>query len=428
MAEYKEKEDVILEKAFIVGVNLGEQASFEQSMTELMNLAEACNMEVVGKIEQNLPAPHQSLYIGTGKVAEVLEGARYSEADIVIFNDTLSPTQIRNLQKELDMPILDRTALILEIFKSRAKTREAKLQVEVAQLKYLMPRLVGLHASLGRQGGGSGLSNKGSGEKKIELDKRRIHIRIHELEKELKQIEKERETRRKQRMNSGIPRVALVGYTNAGKSTLMNAMVEEYVGDDTKKVLEKDMLFATLDTTVRKIALKGKTFLLSDTVGFVSKLPHDLVKAFRSTLEEVREADLLLHVVDFSDENFKEQVAVTKETLAELKADHIPTIYVYNKADLKVDILPLVRENSIYMSAKTKAGLEELVELIQKYVFNDYKECEMLIPYDKGQIVSYLNEQATVKQTEYLENGIKIEVCCKKRDYEKYKEYLLKRE
>lgn len=415
------------ERALIVGLHVDGNIDFEHSMEELLNLVMACDMDPVARVDQNLPSATQGYYIGTGKVLEVKDIAVSEEVDIIIFNDALTPTQLRNLQSELELPILDRTALILEIFSKRAKTREAKMQVEVARLQYLMPRLVGLHASLGRQGGGSGVSNKGSGEKKIDLDKRRIKDRIHELEQELKQVAHDREVQRKQRMNSGIPRVALVGYTNAGKSTIMNSFVDKYVKDDEKKVFAKDMLFATLDTTVRKIAPKdGKPFLLSDTVGFVSKLPHDLVKAFRSTLEEVRGADLLLHVVDFSDENFKEQISITENTLLELGADNIPVIYVYNKAELKLDLLPLIKDNSIYMSAKTKEGLDELQELIEKKLFNTYRNCDMLIPYTDGQILSYFKEHTTVDKTEYMEDGIHIKVHCSEKDYQKYRQYLVK--
>lgn len=412
------------ERVLLVGVNTGNGEDFRYSMKELKSLVEACHMEVVEKVEQNLQNPTQALYIGTGKLEEIKELASDTKTDVIIFNDTLSPTQLRNLQRELELPVLDRTALILDIFTRRAKTREAKLQVEVASLQYMLPRLVGLHAALSRQGGGSGLANKGAGEKKLELDKRKITHRMHELESELKQVAKERVTQRKKRAESGIPRVALVGYTNAGKSTIMNRMVEAFVGEEEKKVLEQDMLFATLDTTVRRIPRKNnKDFLLSDTVGFISKLPHNLVKAFRSTLEEAREADLLLHVIDFSDVNYKEQLEVTRETLKELEAEHIPTICIYNKADLVLGELPVQKENSIYMSAKTKEGFPQLLEMIEKSIYSDYVNCKLLLPYDLGSITSYLNEAAVIETSEYLEQGILMTLQCSARDYNKYKEY-----
>ncbi|MBQ7925466.1 MAG: GTPase HflX, partial [Lachnospiraceae bacterium] len=305
---------------------------FEHSMEELKNLAEAAGKKVVGIITQKLDMPNKSLYIGTGKIREVKEYASECGANEIIFDNALSPSQIRNLVRELDMPISDRTNLILEIFAIRAQTREAKLQVETARLQYMLPRLVGLHESLSRQGGGSGsMSNKGAGEKKLELDRRRIEHRIAELRKELEQIAGNRITQRGKRDRSGIPQVALVGYTNAGKSTLLNQMVEYYGDGEEKKVLEKNMLFATLETSVRRIDNgRNQPFFLVDTVGFIDKLPHGLVKAFRSTLEEVRYADLLVHVVDFSDENHKQHMEVTLETLKELEAAGIPQLVIYN--------------------------------------------------------------------------------------------------
>ena len=235
---------------------------------------------------------------------------------MVVFDNGLSPIQLRNLSRDLDCPVMDRTTLILEIFSARAKTREAKLQVEVARLQYMLPRLVGLHDALSRQGGASGaMSNKGAGEKKLELDRRRLEQRLTTMRRELEKISGERETQRKKRAASGIPRVALVGYTNAGKSTVMNAMLSAYDGEGEKMVYEEDMLFATLDTTVRRITPPDQNdFLLSDTVGYISNRPHSLVKAFRSTLEEVREADLLIQVIDYSDENYTEHIRVTEET------------------------------------------------------------------------------------------------------------------
>ncbi|MDO4282233.1 MAG: GTPase HflX [Clostridia bacterium] len=414
-------------QVLIVGVNINDKEYFNESMEELISLVEACNMEVCGRIEQNLKVVNKPLYIGTGKVVEVKEKAKECHAEVIVFNNELSPTQLRNLQKDLDMPILDRTSLILEIFSTRAKTREAKLQVEVAKLQYMLPRLVGLHESLGRQGGASGLSNKGAGEKKLELDRRRIEDKLTELRKELEEVEQERNTQRKQRNESGIPKVALVGYTNAGKSTLMNAMVDMYLKDDTKKVMEKDMLFATLETSVRKITLENnKSFLLSDTVGFISELPHNLVKAFRSTLEEVKCADLLLNVIDYSDQNYEEHIKVTKETLKSLGADEIPVIYVFNKSDLMLDRLPLIDDNEIYMSASNKKGMKELIELISSRIYTDYIDCEMLVPFDKGNIVSYFNNHATIKETEYLESGTLLKMNCKLSDYNKYIEYVKK--
>ena len=292
---------------------------------------------------------------------------------------------------------------------------------------------------LSRQGGGSGgLSNKGAGEKKLELDKRKIRHRISELKKELREVEKNRETQRKRRLVQGIPQVALVGYTNAGKSTLLNAFIDKYEENEEKKedrkVMAKNMLFATLDTTVRKIHLPDKReFLLSDTVGFISKLPHNLVEAFHSTLEEVKFANLLLEVVDYSDEHYMDHMEVTRQTLKELGADEIPCIHVFNKCDIakangREDVpaeLPHIGKDCIYMAAGQNIGLEELVQLISNHIYQNYVECTMLIPYTEGALVSYFNENATVKETEYEAEGTKITMSCLLKDLKKYKEYVI---
>ena len=418
-----------ISRVLLVGVNVDDNPDFETSMEELESLAEACEMEVAAKIEQNLSSLNPAYYIGSGKVKEVQETVEQMDLDYVIFDETLSPSQLKNLQKEVGVPIMDRTNLILEIFSRRAKTREARLQVESANLQYMLPRLVGMREALGRQAGASGsMSNKGTGEKQIELDRRKIEKRISELRRELEAIEHDRNTQRKRRNDSSLPQVALVGYTNAGKSTLMNKMVETYVGKEEKMVVAKDMLFATLDTTVRKINQNDrKDFLLSDTVGFISKLPHGLVKAFRSTLDEVRYADLLLQIVDASDEHYREHIQVTEETLRELGAEKIPCIYVMNKADLimEKEELPRIDGNKIFMSARDGIGLQELLQMIKKRVFSGNREGIFLIPYEKGEIVSYLNSNATVSSQEYLAEGVKLFVDCRESDYSKYREYLL---
>ncbi|MDA1759499.1 GTPase HflX [Bacillus cereus] len=416
----------ILQRAVLVGVNLGNEDDFAYSMEELTNLAEACDVEVIGQVTQNLQRVNPSHYIGKGKIEEVAAYVQEIDANMVIFNDELSPSQIRNLEEDLDCKVIDRTILILDIFAQRAKTKEAQLQVEVAHLQYMMPRLIGLRESLGRQSGGVGTKNKGVGEKKLELDRRKIEEQISVLNKDLEALVAQRQTQRKQRKKNEIPVVALVGYTNAGKSTTMNAMLEIYNGTEEKQVFEKDMLFATLETSVRNIDLPdNKSFLLTDTVGFVSKLPHHLVKAFRSTLEEVAEADLLIHVVDYANPNYEQLIDITNETLKKIGVENIPTIYAYNKSDM-VDVeIPKVQEDRVYLSAKKHVGMEELVEMIRSHIYKEYTKCEMLIPYDQGQVVSYFNNHAHVLSTSYENEGTKMTLECKTSDYEKYKRFAI---
>ncbi|TCZ76314.1 GTPase HflX [Paenibacillus albiflavus] len=417
------------QKAILVGVNLNNQSDYEfdYSMEELSNLTEACDVEVVGQITQNLQKVNSSHYIGTGKIQEVAALLEEREGNIVIFNDELSPSQIRNLEADLDCKVIDRTILILDIFASRAKTREAQLQVEVAQLQYMLPRLVGLRESLGRQGGGGvGTKNKGVGETKLELDRRRIEEKISILSKELEALVAHRQTQRKKRKKNEVSVVSLVGYTNAGKSTIMNAMVERHSQTEAKQVFEKDMLFATLETSVRSIELPdNKSFLLTDTVGFVSKLPHHLVKAFRSTLEEVAEADLLIHVVDYSNPNYKQLIQITQDTLKDIGIENIPTIYAYNKADLVEIEIPSLQGETVYLSAKQRIGIDELIELIRKHIFKDYVQCKMLIPYDEGGLVSYFNDHAKILSTDYENEGTMLTLECKRSDMEKYQKFVL---
>lgn len=430
MEEHLTDTESAYERVLLVGVDDGSaEVDFEGSMEELKSLAKACFMEPVGMITQKMESVNKGLYIGTGKVQEVKEAAELLEAGVIVFDDTLTPSQLRNLQKELDLAILDRTTLILDIFETRARTREAKLQVESARLKYLLPRLVGMHKALTRQGGTSGsMSSRGAGEKKLELDRRRIEHRISELSKELEEVSRERLVQRKKRNSSRIPLVALVGYTNAGKSTIMNSLVDKYVKEEEKRVLEKDMLFATLDTTVRRINTgSNKDFLLSDTVGFIHKLPHGLIKAFHSTLEEVEGADLLLQVVDYSDPYHKEQMETTGKTLLELKAGDIPMITVFNKADKcgeKISYPKIVGKDKIYLCAKEDASIDLLTDMILDRIYEDYVPAEFLIPYEDGRTLSYFMENAHVTDKEYQEKGTLIKVKCHKADRDKYKDYL----
>ena len=412
----------IIQRAILVGVDLNNDKNFDYSVEELKNLAEACSVEVADVLTQKLERVNSAHYIGSGKVEEVAHLVAKNDANLVIFNDELSPSQIRNLEHELQCKVIDRTILILDIFASRAKTREAQLQVEVAQLKYMMPRLIGLNASLSRQAGGIG--SKGPGEKKLELDRRRIEEQIHKLSKELDALVLARQNQRKLRKKNATPVVALVGYTNAGKSTTMNALLNVSNAEADKSVFEKNMLFATLETSTRQIQLPdNKQFLLTDTVGFVSKLPHQLVKAFRSTLEEVTEADLLLHVVDLSHPEFQAQIEITNKVLDELGVKETPMVYVYNKADLVDNEFTPSTQEAVRISAKNLTNIDTLINSIKSHLFHHYVKETFLIPYDKGNIISYLNDHATVFETEYLDNGTLITVECSDQDVERFHQY-----
>jgi len=415
------------QKVLLVGVNLNDEFYFFKSMSELEELVKACQMLPIGSVVQNLKEINSAFYVGSGKLEEIKDKINELHPDLVVFNNELSPSQLKNLELKLDIQILDRTSIILNIFALRAKTNEAKMQVEISKLRYMLPRLSGLHLSLGRQGGGSGFSNKGSGEKQIELDRRIIEDRISKLNKELSEIETRRNIQRRKRSDSEIPLVSLVGYTNAGKSTLLNTLVDLSLSDETKKVYEEDMLFATLETSIRKIKIKdGKEFLLSDTVGFIRELPHMLIKAFRSTLDEVKNSDLLLHVVDFSNEEYEENIRVTNSTLKEIGADNIPVIYVFNKCDEVNDIkLPYVDGNKVYISAKNNIGINELINVISNNIFKEYVTCKMEIPFKRGDIVSYLKEKYDFISTQYTNDGTLIEICLNKKDYGKYKNYII---
>lgn len=420
--------DVLVERAVLVGVNRQNDEHFDYSMEELANLAEAIEVEVVGTVTQNLERPNPSHYVGGGKIEEIRNFYDGTDANLVIFNDELSPSQIRNLENGLECKVIDRTMLILDIFARRARTREARMQVELAQLQYMLPRLVGLRASLSRQGGGTGggFQNKGAGETKLELDRRVIEDQIAKLNRDLESVKGQRETQRKRRQKSGLPVVSLVGYTNAGKSTLMNALLEKVDAEIDKQVFEKDMLFATLDTSVRQVKLPdNKAFLLTDTVGFVGQLPHHLVKAFRSTLEEARDANLLLQVVDVSHEEHRFMMDVTNETLVDVGVENVPTINVFNKADLANVPYPKVKGNNVWLSAKEGEGLEELVELIKEFIFDQYVTCKVLVPFDRGDVVSYLNDQANVKSVEYEETGTMMTVEMLINDRKKYEEFVV---
>ena len=403
-------------------------SDFEHSMEEMESLIEACDMEVAGVLTQKLPHPEAGTYLGSGKVEELSQLASALNVQYCIFEGNLSPAQLKNIINIVNVPIWDRTTLILEIFSRRAKTKEARLQVESAYLQYMLPRLSGMWQHLGRQGGGGGSrANKGVGETQLELDRRMIKQRIGELKRELDDITSTRNVQRAGRMKGGVGRVALVGYTNAGKSTLMNLMLRSNDCDDEKMVFEKDMLFATLDTSIRRIEVEGnKDFLLSDTVGFIENLPHGLVKAFRSTLEEAIFADLLLIVLDASDPYYRQHRKVTEDTLKGLGADNIPRIYVMNKSDLLQDRnwqIPKMKNDEIWMSAATGEGLAELIMMITSVIYADSQVITVMLPFARGDIVNRLHTQANIIEEEYTAEGIRIRVDCPQAiagDIEKY--------
>ncbi|MBR0508452.1 MAG: GTPase HflX [Clostridia bacterium] len=385
------------ERAVLVGIDNDDGYD---TLEELRALADTAGVNVVHIERQRKRPVDNGTYVGSGKADELRLIGSATEADVFIFDDELTAIQIRNLESILGTPVIDRTMLILDIFASRATTREGKLQVELSQLKYRLPRLLGVGVAMSRQGA-SGVGMRGPGEKKLEIDRRRIHRRIYELEQELKEVEKQRTIRRSVRRKSEVPVVALVGYTNAGKSTLLNALSDS-------DVLAEDKLFATLDPVVRSITLpNGTPCLISDTVGFINKLPHELVQAFRSTLEEVRDADLILHVVDASCPYYEVQMRVTGQVLESLGAGNTPCIEVYNKCDLP-DAIPGKRENAVSISARTGRGLDALLARIERELNRSQERVELVIPYDRYDAVRVLHEIGTVLSESHEADGTHV--------------------
>ena len=415
-------------RAIVVGLQW--RGDISRSMDELEGLCEADGIEVVGRVEQSLPRPDNATLIGSGKVIELAELCENMEVDTVVFNDELSGVQIRNLEDALGVRVIDRTILILDIFADRAVSPEGKLQVELAQLQYRMPRLTGFGRALSRLGGGIG--TRGPGEKKLETDRRHIAGRIDDIKAELKKISKTRKIQRAERDKNEIPVVALMGYTNSGKSAIMNAMIkmssELQNSEGSDKIVEsKNMLFATLDAQHRKITLgKGMDFVLIDTVGFVSGLPHSLVEAFKSTLEEVRDADLLIHVVDAAYENRDFQIEVTENVIKQLTPKDTPVIMAYNKMDIAEERpIDATQNEAVYVSAKTGMGMDELAEKISQVIFGSMREAQLLIPYDKGNITSYLHENGQITNMTYEEQGTLITGKFKAEDVKKYEEFII---
>ncbi|MDR2131931.1 MAG: GTPase HflX [Clostridiales Family XIII bacterium] len=412
-------------RAILVGIE-EERDGGARSMDELAALAEAAGAEVAGILPQVRATPDRRTYIGKGKLEELAELCAAMEADTVICNDELSGIQLRNLEDRLGLRVIDRTILILDIFAARAGSKEGKLQVELAQLRYRLPRLTGFGKALSSQG--AGIGTRGPGEKKLETDRRHIQSRVDEIKKELAEAAAHRQVQRARRKKSDLPLVALVGYTNAGKSAVMNRILRATENGD-KAVLEKDMLFATLDTYRRRIRMNdNKEFILVDTVGFVSKLPHSLVKAFRATLEEVAEADLLVHVVDASRADCDFQIDVVSEVLAELGASGNDTITVYNKADLLDDSARALRvpPGVPAVSATRGDNMDELLAAMESAIFQDLQSVRLLIPYDRGDIVSYLSEKTPVSERAYTEEGTLVVTKLREADRRRLAPYALR--
>lgn len=392
------------ERAVLVGLRchsfgMDENAD-EETLAELAALVETAGAETVAMTLQTRPAPDARTFIGEGKAQEVKELAEANEADLIIFDNELSPSQMRVLEEMTDKTVLDRSALILDIFAQRARTGEGKLQVELAQYQYILPRLAGLGHAMSRLGGGIG--TRGPGESKLESDRRHIRRRIDKLREDLEQVRQVRAVQRRQRKKTELPLVAIVGYTNAGKSTLLNLLTDAGIEAN-------DRLFDTLDPTTRKKRISDtQEILLSDTVGFIRKLPHHLVSAFKATLEELAYADLLLHVVDVSDPNWEIHAATVDKVIEQLGAQEIPRVMVYNKAD-KCDELPAARDGVLF-SAKTGEGTEALLAAIEKALGRGKHEMHLCIPYSDGAALDVLHREGQVKSIEYGESGTLVTV------------------
>ena len=405
-----ENNDIKIERAVLAGLSANSmdisERSTDISMAELAALVETAGGETVGMFIQNRPTPEPRSFIGDGKVAELKDFIERNECDLAVFDNELSPSQMRVLSEELGVKVLDRSGLILDIFAQRARTREGQLQVELAQYKYLLPRLTGMWTHLVRQtasGGSSPIGTRGPGETQLETDRRHIRRKIQKLEEELAAVRKVRSTQRRKRDKNDVPVVALVGYTNAGKSTLLNCLT----GAD---IPANDRLFDTLDTTTRKLRVDEFTeVLISDTVGFIRKLPHHLIEAFKATLEELSYADVLLHVIDISNPDWEEQARIVDSLINQLGANETPCIRVYNKCDAYVGILPH-GEDIVCLSAKSGEGVQELVQALSGLLDKGRHHVTLKIPYSSAGVADLLNREAVVIRMEYTDEGIEAEV------------------
>lgn len=419
---------VMFERAILIGMEWGRNDSLwtvDDSLEELKQLADTAGATVIKKFIQKRPKPDPAFFIGRGKVQELALYAQQENIDLCIFDDELSPAQQRNIESVMGIRILDRTALILDIFAQRARTNEGKLQVELAQLQYTLPRIMGKGLMLSRLGGGIG--TRGPGETKLEVDRRRIRDRIAFINDQIEKVKAVRSLHRSKRKKNNVFEVSLVGYTNAGKSTLLNTLTNS-------DIYAKDQLFATLDPTTRQLTLPNKQeIIITDTVGFIQRLPHQLIAAFRSTLEVVTEADLLVHVIDISHELFKEQAAAVHEVLKEIGAETKPVITVYNKIDKlppdsKLTDRLALEEDTVCISAAKKLNIESLQQMIESHLKSKAVEVTLCIPYAETAKAAQLHETANVLEQEYTENGAVMKVILPVEDLDAYNEYILKSE
>ncbi len=419
-----ENNDIRTERAVLAGLAAASmepaERSSEISMQELAALVETAGGEAIGMMIQNRPTPDPRSFIGDGKVAELKAFIDMNDCDLAVFDNELSPSQMRVLGEELGVKVLDRSGLILDIFAQRAQTREGQLQVELAQYKYLLPRLTGMWTHLVRQtasGGSSPIGTRGPGETQLETDRRHIRRKIQKLEEELAAVRKVRSTQRRKREKNDVPIVALVGYTNAGKSTLLNCLTDAGIPAN-------DRLFDTLDTTTRKLRIDEVTeVLISDTVGFIRKLPHHLVEAFKATLEELSYADVLLHVIDISNPDWEEQARIVDELIVQLGAEKTPCIRVFNKCDAYIGILPH-GEDIVCLSAKSGEGVQELVQRLSSLLDRGRRQVTLSIPYSDAGVMDLLNREAAVTGLEYLDDGIRAEVTVPPEVFGRIKKYI----
>ena len=408
------------DRVVLVGLSspvLKADSADEESMDELAALVETAGAVSVATVLQNLPSPNPRSFIGEGKVAEIKELIGSTEATMAIFDNDLSPSQMRVLTEDLGVQVLDRSGLILDIFAQRAKTKEGRLQVELAQYQYLLPKLSGMGTSMSRLGGGIG--TRGPGETKLETDRRHIRERITRLQAELDEVRRVRATQRERRVKNSMPVVALVGYTNAGKSTLLNALTGAGIPAN-------DRLFDTLDTTTRRLKVSDHLeILLSDTVGFIAKLPHHLIEAFQATLEELQYADLLLHVIDASDPHREAHIGVVDRLIDKLAKPGVPVLRCYNKADLVGDVSNLpIGEKNIPMCARSGIGMDELLTRIEETLTGRLHRAVFLLPYSDAGALAQLHEQAQVLRVDYLPEGVEVEAVCREELFGRLKRFV----